>query len=146
MPSTFEKVVQSFPHPTIQPILGQPTYETLAEVHLKLNTNAASILLHRGNRQLGLLFLTITPEIYNTQSNIVFVPSDNPGPSPVIIQGLTVAQIVDICRKYDVELALYTECNMTDNALKSLLIAAVDKTYIRSLREKYFGYANITTK
>ena len=146
MPSTFEKVVQSFPHPTIQPILGQPTYETLAEVHLKLNTNAASILLHRGNRQLGLLFLTITPEIYNTQSNIVFVSPVNPVPSTVIPQGLTASQISYSCRKYDVDSDLYTKYDMTDKYLKSLLISAVDETYIQSLRDKYIGYTKIITK
>ena len=35
---------------------------------------------------------------------------------------------------------------MMEKSLKSLLIAAVDKTYIRSLRDKYIRYANITTK
>ena len=35
---------------------------------------------------------------------------------------------------------------MTDKALKSLLIAAVDEAYIRSLWYRYIGYANITTK
>ena len=88
MPSALYKVIDSFPHPTIQPIVGQPTYETLAEVHLKFNTNAASVHSHLGNGQLGLLFLTIYPAIYNTQSNIVFVPPANPGPYPVIPQGL----------------------------------------------------------
>ena len=35
---------------------------------------------------------------------------------------------------------------MTDKALKYFLIAAYDKTYIWSLRDKYIGYANIATK
>ena len=114
MPSALDKVIDSFSHPTIQPILGQPTYETLAEVHLKLNTNTASVHSHLGNGQLGILFLTIAPTIYNTQSNIVFVPTANPGPYPFIPQGLTAAQIADIFR----------------------LISAVNETNIRSLRDK----------
>ena len=40
---------------------------------------------------------------------------------------------------------LYRDYNSTDKALKSLLIAAVDETYISSLCDKYIGYANITT-
>ena len=44
-----EKIIESFPHPTILPIVGQSTYESIAEVHLKLNTNAASVYSHRGN-------------------------------------------------------------------------------------------------
>ena len=98
------------------------------------------------NGQLGLLFLTIAPTIYNTRSSIVFVPPDNPDPSPVIPQGLTAAQIADTHRQYDVDLALYTEYNMTAKVLKSLLIAAVEKTYIRSFWGKYIGNTNITTK
>ena len=35
---------------------------------------------------------------------------------------------------------------MTYKALKSFLITAVDETYIRSLRDKYISYANVTTK
>ena len=146
MPSALGKVIESFPHPTIQPIVGQPTHETLTEVHLKLNTNAASIHSHLGNGQLGILFLTIAPAIYNTQSNIVFVPPANPGPSLVIPQGLTAAQIADIRRQYNVDSALYTKYGITAKALKSLLIATVDETYLRSLQEKYIGYANVTTK
>ena len=126
--------------------MGQPTYETLAKVHLKLNTNAASIHLNLGNRQLCFLFLTIIPSIYNTQSKIVFVPPTNPGPSFIIPQVLMGAHIADICRKYDVKSALYTKYNITDKSLMSLFIAAVDKTYIRPLRDKYIGYSNITTK
>ena len=40
---------------------------------------------------------------------------------------------------------LYREYDSTDKAIKSLLISAVDETYIRYLRDKYIGYDNITT-
>ena len=146
MPSALEKVIESFPHPTIQSIVGQPTYETLAEVHLKLNRNAASTHSHLGNEKLNILFLTIAPAIYNTQSNIAFIPPANTDPYHVANQDLTAAQISDTRRQYDVNLALYTEYDMTDKALKYLRIAAVDKTYIQYLQDTYIGYANITTK
>ena len=96
MPSALERIIESFPHPTLMPIVGQPTYETLAEVHLKLNTNAASIQSHLGNGQLGLLYLTVSPAVYNTQSAIAFIPPANPGPTPTIPAGCTGAQIADI--------------------------------------------------
>ena len=133
MPSALNKVIKIFLHPTIQPIVGKPTHETLAEVHFKLNTDAVYVHLHLGNGQLGILFLTIAPAIYSPQSNIVFVPPANPIPSPVISQDLTAAQIADTCRKYDVDSALYTEYNMTDKALKSFLISGVDETNIQYL-------------
>ena len=90
--------------------------------------------------------MTIAPAIYNTQSNIVFVLLVNTCPSTVIPQVLKAAQIADILWQYDADTALYTDYDMTDKALKSLLVAAVDKTYIQSLQDKYIGYANVTTK
>jgi hypothetical protein len=145
MPSTLNRIIESFPHPTILAIVGQPTYETLAEVHLKLNTNAASVQSNLGNGLLGLLFLTVTLAVYNTQSAIAFIPPANPGPAPIIPAHATGPQIADLCRHHDVTANLYKEYDLTDKALKSLLISAVDETYVRSLRDKYIGYANITT-
>ena len=63
MTSSLDKIIKSFPHPTILPIIGQQIYETLAEIHLKLNTNAASVYSHLGNGQLSLLYLTVLPYV-----------------------------------------------------------------------------------
>ena len=78
MPSALEKIVDSFPHPTFTPIVRQPSYETIAGLQLKLNTNAASIYSHCGNVRLRLLFLTVKLEIYNTQSTVTFNPPKTP--------------------------------------------------------------------
>ena len=145
MQLTPDRIIESFPHPTIMPIVGQPTYETLAEIHLKLNTNAASVQSHLGNGRLGLLFLTVSPAVYNTQSAVVFIPPANPGAAALIPAGSTGPQIADLRRQYDNATKLYNEYDATDKALKSLLLSAVDETYVRSLRNKYIGYANITT-
>ena len=99
MPSALEKIVESFPYPTVPPIVGQPSYETIAELQLKLNTNAASIHSHRGNGHLGLLFLTVKPAVYNTQSTVTFIPPTNPGQSPTVPTGSTGPQIADIIMK-----------------------------------------------
>ena len=42
--------------PTVNKIGGKPTYETIAEVHLKLNANSALVQSNLGDGQLGLLF------------------------------------------------------------------------------------------
>ena len=43
MPTTIDGTVGGFPFPAISPIIGAPNYETIAEVHLELNFNAASV-------------------------------------------------------------------------------------------------------
>ena len=77
-----EKIKDSFPHPTIDPIIGQPGYDSIKPMHQKLNANAASIISHLGNGRLGLLFLTVAPAVFNTLSATAFVPPVNPGPLP----------------------------------------------------------------
>ena len=38
-----ESIFKDFPHPIINPVIGISTYETLSEVNLNLNANAASV-------------------------------------------------------------------------------------------------------
>ena len=75
MAASTEKIRESFPFLTVEPIVGEPTYESVKALHQKLNTNAASVRSHLGNGRLGLLYLTITPEVYNTLSQVEFAPS-----------------------------------------------------------------------
>ena len=145
MPLALEKIVESFPHPTVTPIVGQPSYETIAELQLKLNTNAASIYSHRGNGRLGLLFLTVKPAVYNTQSTVVFYPPTNPGKKPTTPTGSTGLQIADIRRRHKDQFDEFQTYQQTDQTLKMILIASIDEANIRSLRDKYIGYVNVTT-
>ena len=54
-----DKIVEEFLHPTITPIIGIPTHETITEVHIKLNSNATSVYSELGNGALSLLSLTV---------------------------------------------------------------------------------------
>ena len=118
MPSSIDKIIKSSTHPTILTIVGQPTYETLAKIHLKINTNAASVHSQLWNDQLGLLYLTVLPDVYNTQSAIAFVPPAKMGPSPTIPDGSTGQQISSIRVQHDMYKKLYREYDSTDKALK----------------------------
>ena len=42
MPSSIKNIVDKFPLPTINSIVGTPDYESIADIHLKLNSNSAS--------------------------------------------------------------------------------------------------------
>ena len=115
MPPALEKIVESFPYPTVPPIVGQPSYETIAELQLKLNTNAASIHSHRGNGRLGLLFLTVKPAVYNTQSTVVFNPPTNPGQNPTILNNSTGPQMADTRRRHKEEFYKFQTYQQTDS-------------------------------
>jgi hypothetical protein len=58
-----DTIVDGFPHSTIPPVIGMPTFATIAKVNLKLNANAASVQSNLGDGTLGLLALTISPAV-----------------------------------------------------------------------------------
>jgi hypothetical protein len=145
MPSDIDKIVDGFPHPTVIPITGVPTYEAIAELNLQLNANAASVQSNLGDGLLGLLFLTITPAEYNTLSAVQFIPPGNPGSTPVIPAGSTGPQISAVIRQHGLSANLFKEYLATDKALKQQIIGAVPATYLRTLRNRITGFANVTT-
>ena len=89
MPSSIENIFDGFLFPMINPIVGTPDYKSIAEIHLKLNSNAASVQSNLGCGMLGLLFLTISTDVYATLSDVAFVPPVNPVPEPNIPAGAT---------------------------------------------------------
>ena len=142
---TAEDLIESFPHPTIQPIIGRPNYDSITEFHLKLNANAASIHSNRGNGKLSHLFLT-APEVCNALSTTDFVPPTNPGLNPEIPDGATGNQISSLRRNHDNLLEEFNTYDQADKALKSQVIATFDEPCIRCLRNKYVGFANVSTR
>ena len=48
MPSLIEKIVDGFPFPTIDPNIGTPDYGSIADIHLKFNSNATSVKSNPG--------------------------------------------------------------------------------------------------
>ena len=123
MPTTIDKIVDGFPFPTIPPIVRTPTYNTIAEVNLKLNSNAASVQFNLGCGTLGLLELTVSPVIYNTLFVTAFVVPINPGSSPDIPSNSTGAQMTELCYASDTAAALFNEYDRTDKALRQILLS-----------------------
>ena len=146
MPSLIDKIVDGFPFQTIDPIIGTPDYESIADIHLKLNSNAASVQFNLGCGTLGLLFLTVSPAVYATLSTTEFVPPVNSGPEPIIPTGSTGAAISDLWYHHTKSTKIFTEYENTDKSLCQILLASTDELYVRSLRHKYIGYGKTTTR
>ena len=146
MPSSIEKIVDRFPFPMIDPIIGTLDYKIIVDIHLKLNYNADSVQSNIGCGTLGLLFLTVLPAVYATLSTTAFVPPVKPGPEPSIPTGSTGAVIADLWYHHTKATKIFTEYKNTDKALHQLLLASTDELYVRSLRHKYIGYGKTTTR
>ena len=146
MTTAIAKIVDGFPFPTIQPIVGTPTYNTIAEVNLKVNSNSASVQSNLGCGTLGLLQLTISPAIHNTLSITAFVVPVYPGSVPIIPANSTGAQITKHFYAFDTATALFNEYDRTNKALQQILLSTVNESFIRSLRHKYVEYELTTNR
>ena len=133
MPAAINKIVDGFPFPTIPPFVGNPTYNTIAEINLKLNSNFASVQSNLGCSTLGLLQLTVSPAVYNTLSVTAFFVPVNPGSIPIIPANSTVTQINELCYAFNTAAALFNEYDRTNKALRQILLSTVDEMFIRSL-------------
>jgi hypothetical protein len=146
MPQEHDNNINAFLHPSIPPILGIPSYSTIAELHLKLNANAASVFSSLGDGSThGLLALTVSDTIYNMPSATPFVHPVNPGPQPIIPAGATGPQILAITRDHTKTHQIWKEYLTTDKNLKQQILAAVNETYYCTLRNQIMGFANVTT-
>ena len=130
MPTAIDKIVDGFPFPTIPPIVGTPTYNTIAEVNLKLNSNSASVQSNLGCGTLGLLQLTVSPAVYNTLSVTPFVVPVNPGYVPIVPANSTGAQITKLRYDFDTAAALFNKYDRTDKALRQILLSIADEIFI----------------
>ena len=146
-PST-DKVIAQFPHKTIPPVVGTPTYETIHRVHVQLNANAASVPTTLGDGALGMLGLTITPAEYRRLStgNVSFTAPVNPGLSPPIdYTTSTEKQINALTAQHDAQLYIWETYSNCERALKALLISVFDDMYIKILSDSVTGFAKIKT-
>ena len=146
MPTAIVKIVDGFPFPTIEPIFGTLTYNTIAKVNLKLNSNAASVKSNLSCSTLGLLQLTVSPAIYNTLLSIAFIMPVNPVSIPIVPSNSNGSQITKLCYAFDTASSLFNNYDRTDKALRQFFLSTVEKILIRSLRHKYVGYGLIATR
>jgi len=145
MPDSVDSIVESFPHPTVTPIEGIPTFSSIRQLQVELNSNASSVHSNLGNGQLGLLYLTVSQATYDTISDVPFEVPQNPGPIPIIPRGTRAGAANDIRTAHAENKRVFNQYIATDKALKSQLIQAVDDLYIKTLKHRITGYANVST-
>jgi hypothetical protein len=128
--ASIESVCESFLFLTIAKQPGLLTYETIAEVHLKLKANAASIVSELGGGAHGLLDLILPTATYTTLTNVHCNAPNNPGTTPNLEAGGTTAQINEAVRQHKENLRIWREYNATGKALQQQLINTFNKPYI----------------
>ena len=140
--TTVDKLIEAFPIQVLTKIAGVPTYQTIKVINDELSKNAATIPTTRGGGALGHVGITVSPTIYATLSTSAFTAPICPT-SPVLT-GLTGPQISAANRAYDKGKTEFAEYTLLQNALKRMLIAAVDSIYLQAISQPYVGLGNRT--
>jgi hypothetical protein len=138
------KITDNFPHKTIPPIVGQPAYQAIKELHMKLNENAVKVHSNLGNGLLGYLEVTVTLAIYNTLSAQPFVIPPNPGTSPVFPAEATGPQIANICVIFQEQFYALKKYMDVCNTISAIIIEVIDPMYLATLRPPYVGLGTQT--
>ena len=124
-----------FLHKELTKIHGEPTYETIHNLHKEVKANAASVPSTLGGGALGHLGLAITPEQYALISNAAFVRPNHPGPL-VIPPNLTQAQIQAVRDQHVEQLRLFNEVLAVESALRQQINGAIESTYLNAIRNR----------
>ena len=142
---TVDNVLSTFPYPTITPINGVPSFETINNMFNDLKANAATNQTENGSGQFGFLGIMVSATVYATLSNQPFIVPPNPGPTALPPAGHpSAAQITANIRQHTENLRLFRQYNTVSQALKRQIIEAVDDMYLRALRNRHTGYAAVT--
>jgi hypothetical protein len=133
------KISENFRHKILPPIVGQPAYDSIKELHLKLNKNAVKVHSNHGNGLLGYLGITVTPAIYNT-----FVIPPNLGTAPVFPDNATGNQIANIRQIFKEEAVAFKKYVDVCNAISALILEVIHPVYLATLRLPYVGIGTRT--
>jgi hypothetical protein len=137
--TTFE-----FPYPTLTRIEGRPTAATLTILRSEIYANALAIESDNGGGDDGHLGVVMPPTEYLARAGTAFHRPIRPGPQPDHPAGTSGAQITANNRAYDRTLATYRTYKQVDAALRKQIIQAVEPTFYSDLRDKVFGYTDIS--
>ena len=109
MVASIDKILEAMPHSSIPPIIGQPTYSFIHEIHQFLSSNAASIQSNLGYGTMGLIYLTLPLTVYATLSTILLGPPPNPAATATIPSNATALQTSSICQAHNEALEIFKD-------------------------------------
>jgi hypothetical protein len=143
--STPDELIAGFPHSSLPKVTGEPSFEDLKVIRRLLNTNAMSVASYEGGGCHGHLGIIMTNKEYFAIAVDVFPVPTNPGPSAVVVTGMTAAVIAETTRLHREATQVYRTYHNVDQAIKKLIIESFDDIYLNALSDEIVGYANCTS-
>ena len=140
--TTIDKLIEASPIQALTKITGVPTYRTIKTANDKLSKNAVTIPTTHVGSTIGHVNITIFPTIYATLSPTpLTVPT---APLTPTLTGMTGPLISAANLTFNKAKAEFAEYGLLQNALKRMLIAAVDPIYLQAISQPYVGLGGKT--
>ena len=131
-----------FKFPTLTPICGEPTADTLILLRKQLKSNAKSVPSNLGGGNFGHLGLVIPPNRYNLISNAPFIRPNHPG--PLVIPPGTAQHAASTMRDLHAEqMRVFKEVNVVDQALIQQINQAVEHDFLSALSDRTTNSINM---
>ena len=128
--------------PTLTPIRGKPTADTLILLRKQLKSNAKSVPSNLCGGNFGYLGLVIPPNQYNLISNVPFIQPTHPG--PLVIPPGTAQHAAATMRDLHAEqMCVFKEVNAVDEALIQQINQAVKHDFLSALRDRTTNSINM---
>jgi hypothetical protein len=149
--STVEDVLESFPHPILPTVEGEPDYQTIHATRKFLQANSRAIDTHLDGCTLGHLGLIVSDA---ANSNIApptaegptfWVTPNAPGREPAETDG-TAAELSAARHLWEEDVQTYRTCTSVRQALKKQIIGVFEPMYLEILNDNMVGYANISAR
>ena len=133
-----------FPHPTLTPIRGRPSYRSLRKLKAELGANYAAIPSTRGGAIRGHLGSFLDPPAYALlNGTIPWVEPVHPGVHPGHAPGTTGPQITEANRIHKEACDEATTCTNTHSANLQIMIPAIPSTYMQAFNHPTYGFAGV---
>jgi hypothetical protein len=149
--ATVEDVMESFPHPVLPTVQGEPDYQTIHATRKFLQANSQAIDTHLGGGTLGHLGLIISDASYATiapatdAGPTLWTTPQAPGRAPANTDG-TAAQISAARHIWEEDVQTYRTCTYLQQALKEQIMSVFEAMYLDILNDNMVGYANISAR
>ena len=118
-----------FEFPTLTPIHGEPTANTLIPLRKQLKSNAKSVPSNLGGGNFGHFGLVIPPNCYNLISNVSFICPNHPG-HLVIPPGMAQHAAATMRDQHAEQMHVFKEVNVIDQVLIQQIIQAVESDFL----------------
>ena len=133
-----------FPHEKFTPIMGVPTAGAIRTLTTEVYANARAVYSSAGGGVNGHLGIAMPPAEYLTRAGEAFNLPTHPGDQADPPAAATGPAIVALNRVYDKAITTYATYANVRETNKQQILQAVDHTYIATLKDPIFGFADTT--